>query len=249
MENNINLPENSYHTEKVTYLKQSGTQTMAKSFMANVFMLMSFALVVSGLVAYLFSSNDALLHTLITPTGLSPLGYIVVFAPLAFTLVMQLGFNKMSALTLGALFAILAVVMGMSLSFIFLIYTSSSIFVCFFSAAGMFGVMAVMGYTTNKDLTTFGNIMYMGVIGIVIASVINFFMHSEQMSYIIGVIGTLVFTGITAYYVQKIKAMGEGLDMQDPTAAKLAIWGALMLYITFINLFLSLLRVFGGRRR
>lgn len=249
MENNIQLPENSYHTEKVTYLNQSGTRTITKSFMANVFMLMAFALVVSGLVAYLFSSNEVLLGTLVTPTGLSPLGYIVVFAPLAFTLVMQFGFNKLSALALGVLFALLAVVMGMSLSFIFLIYTASSISICFFSAAGMFGVMAVMGYTTNKDLTTFGNIMWMGMIGIVIASIINFFMHSEQMGYLIGVIGTLVFTGITAYYVQKIKQMGEGLDMESPTATKLAILGALMLYITFINLFLSLLRVFGGRRR
>lgn len=249
MENNYKLPENSYTTEKVTYLNQSGTRAVAKSFMANVFLLMTFALVVSGIVAYLFSNNDALLHTLYTPTGLSPLGYIVMFAPLGFTLVMQFGFNRLSALALGVLFALLAVVMGMSLSFIFLFYTSSSIAICFFSAAGMFGVMAVMGYTTNKDLTTFGNIMWMGMIGIVIASLINFFLHSEQMSYIIGVIGTLVFTGITAYYVQKIKAMGAGLDTENPTAIKLAILGALMLYITFINLFLSLLRVFGGRRR
>lgn len=249
MENNYKLPEDSYQTEKVTYLNQSGTRTIAKSFMANVFMLMAFALVVSGLVAYLFSSNDTLLRTLVTPTGLSPLGYIVIFAPLGFTLVMQFGFNRLSALALGVLFALLAVVMGMSLSFIFLMYTASSISVCFFSAAAMFGVMAVMGYTTNKDLTTFGNIMWMGAIGVVVASFINFFNHSEQLSYIIGVIGVLVFTGITAYYVQKIKAMGAGLDMENPTAVKLSILGALMLYITFINLFLSLLRVFGGRRR
>jgi FtsH-binding integral membrane protein len=248
MENNINLSKDNYRTEKVTYLNESGVKAISKSFMANVFMLMAGALVVSGLVAYLFATNEALLRLLITPTGLSPLGYIAIFSPLVFTLVMQFGFNRLSTMALALLFALLAIVMGMSLSFLVLLYTSSSVAICFFSSAAMFGVMAVMGYTTSKDLTTFGNIMWMGMIGIVVTSVVNFFFHSEQIDYIISVIGILVFTGITAYYVQKIKQWGNELDMDNPTAMKMAILGALLLYITFINLFMSLLRVFGRRR-
>lgn len=248
MANNINLSKDQYHTEKVTYLNETGTTAISKSFMANVFTLMSLALVVSGLVAYIFGTNLSLMRTLITPTGLSPLGYIVIFSPLAFTLVMNFGLNRLSTLAMGVLFALLAVVMGMSLSFIFIAYTSGSIFTCFFGSAAMFGVMAVMGYTTKKDLTSFGRIMIMGVIGVVVTSWINFFIGSEKIDYIISLVGVLVFTGVTAYYVQKLKEMSAGIDMNDPSAMKLAIWGALTLYITFINLFISMLRVFGRRR-
>ena len=254
MENNYRLPENNYHTEKVSYIDQPRTRTIAKSFMANVFLLMGCALAVSGIVAYLFSSNDALRGLLYVPAPngtLHPsmLAYIAIFSPLVFVLIMGYGINRLSVLAMGALFGLLSILMGMSLSFIFLVYTDASIYTCFFSAAGMFGVMAFMGYTTNKDLTNFGSLLYMALFGVIIASLINFFLHSEQMGYIIGVISILIFTGITAYKVQWIKQMGEGADMADASSAKLAIYGAMSLYITFINLFLSLLRVFGGRRR
>jgi len=131
------------------------------------------------------------------------------------------------------------------------VYTSSSVLGCFLSAAAMFGVMAVMGYTTNKDLTSFGRIMFMGLIGIIIASLINIFLRSDTMDYIISFIGVMVFTGLTAYDVQKLKHIGEGTEYEGAPVVevkKRSIMGALTLYLDFLNLFLFLLRLFGSRR-
>jgi FtsH-binding integral membrane protein len=137
---------------------------------------------------------------------------------------------------------------GMSLSFIFVIYTMGSIASTFLIAAGMFGAMAVVGYTTKTDLTSFGKIMMMGLIGILIASLVNFFLKSDAMSYVISTIGVLVFTGLTAYDVQKLKRIGAGIEYGNQMASKLSIMGALSLYLDFINIFLYLLRLFGSRR-
>lgn len=149
------------------------------------------------------------------------------------------------------LFIVYSGITGITLSFVLLTYAASSVFGCFASAAAMFGVMAFMGYTTNKDLTSFGRIMTMGLIGIVIASVINMFLGNSTMDYIISFIGVLVFTGLTAYDVQKIKRIGEGFDengqVLEGDVKKFAIMGALTLYLDFINLFLMLLRLFGKR--
>lgn len=138
--------------------------------------------------------------------------------------------------------------MGMSLSFIFLIYTLPSIAKTFVITAAMFGTMGVLGYTTKTDLTKFGSIMMMGLVGLIIASVVNMFMRSETMDYIISFIGVLVFTGLTAYDVQKLKRIGNSISMDTEAARKLTIMGALTLYLYFINLFLFLLRFFGGRK-
>ena len=126
--------------------------------------------------------------------------------------------------------------------------SASSIFSTFIAASAMFGVMSVVGYTTKTDLTKFGSIMMMGLVGIIIASVINMFMHSGTMDYIISFVGVLVFTGLTAYDVQKLKNIGAGLDLGTTAASKLVIMGALNLYLDFINLFLMLLRLFGDRK-
>jgi uncharacterized protein len=253
MENNINLPESSYHTEKTTLLRESGVRTLSQSFIANVFMWMFGALLVTGAVAYWFSSNpETMLSFMMTQTAtgtsISGLGYLVIFAPLGFVLLMSFGYQRLSAPILSLLFVAYAFINGISFSFILLAYTASSVYSCFFSAAAMFGIMAVMGYTTKKDLTGFGSIMFMGLIGIIIASVINMFMHSSQMGYIISFVGILVFTGLTAYDVQKLKNIGAGVDMQDASAQKLAVMGGLSLYLDFVNLFLMLLRFFGRRR-
>ncbi len=136
----------------------------------------------------------------------------------------------------------------MSLSFIFLIYTLGSIYLTFAIAAGMFGIMAVAGYTTKTDLTKFGSLMIMGLIGIIIASVVNYFMKSGTMDYIISFLGVLIFTGLTAYDVQKLKRIGSGSMYGDENYKKLMIMGALTLYLDFINLFLFLLRFFGNRK-
>lgn len=234
-----------------TILTKASEQTHARSFIANVFLLMFIALGVSALVAWQFSINETLLSYLVSPTGLTGLGKITIFAPLGFVLIMSFGYRKLSATALMALFIAYAIINGISFSFILLTFTPGSVLGCFLSASAMFGVMAFMGYTTDQDLTKFGRILMMGVIGIVIAMVINFFLHSSQLDYIISIIGVMVFTALTAYDVQKLKRIGEGLEYQDVSVndtKKISILGALNLYLDFINIFLFLLRLFGGRR-
>lgn len=219
---------------------------VSKSFVSNVFAYMSLALAISGALAYLFGTTD-LIFSLVTRTGMTPLGWIVMLAPFAFILAMNFGFNRMSFTTLLAVFLGYAAVMGISLSFIFLVYDLGIITKVFFITAGLFGAMAFIGYTTKTDLTKFGGILMMAVIGIVIASVVNMFMKSSQMDYIISCVGVLVFTGLTAYDVQKIKRIGAGVEFGTAEASKLALMGALSLYLDFVNLFLFLLRVFARR--
>jgi FtsH-binding integral membrane protein len=151
---------------------------------------------------------------------------------------------------MAILFIAFSILMGMSLSFILLVYTAGSVYKTFAITAAMFGVMAVLGYTTKTDLTRFGSLMMMGLFGIIIAMVINMFLHSGTMDYIISIIGVLVFTGLTAYDVQKLKKMSQsGMEeMGDGNVRKLSIMGALTLYLDFINLFLFLLRFLGNRR-
>ena len=224
--------------------------SVAKAFIANVFTWMFLALVITAATAYFFSSDPALIGSLINPQtgGMSILGWLVMLAPLGFVLIMSFGFNKLSAGTLSLLFIAFAILLGMSLSFILLLYTQSSIALTFVVTASMFGIMAVTGYTTKIDLTKFGSIMMMGLIGIIIASILNFFMRSSTMEYIISFIGVLVFTGLTAYDVQKLKRIGSGVEFGSETTRKLTIMGALTLYLDFINLFLFLLRFLGNRK-
>lgn len=234
-----------------TILTSASEQTHARSFIANVFLLMFIALGVSALFAWQFSINETLLSYLVSPTGLTGLGKITIFAPLGFVLIMSFGYRKLSSTALMVLFIAYAIINGISFSFILLAFTPGSVLGCFLSASAMFGVMAFMGYTTDQDLTKFGRILMMGVIGIVIAMVINFFLHSSQLDYIISIIGVMVFTALTAYDVQKLKRIGEGLEYQDVSVndtKKISILGALNLYLDFINIFLFLLRLFGGRR-
>ncbi len=232
-------------------LEQSQSHTASKTFMANVFMWMFGALLISAGVAYLFATNQNLMEYLIGERGLTGLGKITLFAPLGFVLLMSLGFNRLSAPALVISFIAYAAINGITFSFILIAYTGASVVTTFLSSAAMFGIMAVMGYTTNKDLTSFGRIMMMGVIGIIIASVLNFFMHSAGLNYLISIIGVAVFTGLTAYDVQKLKRIGAGLEFENVPAdaiKKRAVMGALNLYLDFINIFLFMLRLFGSRR-
>ena len=183
--------------------------------------------------------------------GLNGFGMFISFAPIIFVMVMSFAFQRLSAPMLTLFFLLYAATMGMSLSVILLVYTAGSVIGCFAAASAMFGIMAVMGYTTEQDLTSFGRILFMGLIGIIIASLINMFMHSDTMNYIISIIGVAVFTGLTAYDTQKLKRIGAGLEYEGTSAndtKKLALMGALSLYLDFINLFIMLLRLFGGRR-
>lgn len=244
----IDYSNNNLNSE--TRAEQSHAQVSVKSFLSNVFTYMAGALALTGILAYWFGTTPSLLSYLVNfETGsMNILGYVVMFAPLAFVLVMSFAFNKLSSFTLLLLFIVYAAVMGVSFSFIFLAYTASSIASTFFITSATFGVMAVLGYTTKQDLTKFGSILFMALIGIIIASVVNIFMGSELMSYIISCVGVLVFTGLTAYDVQKLKRIGSGVEYGTESANKLAIMGALNLYLDFVNLFLMLLRLFGDRR-
>ena len=201
---------------------------------------------------FLFATNEAFLSYLITDQGrLSTIGKVTMFAPLGFVLLMSFGFQRLSATAMAVLFLVYSAINGISFSFILLVYTPGSIIGCFASAAVMFGIMAVMGYTTSKDLTSFGRIMMMGLIGIVVAMLINFFLKSDGLDYLISIIGVAVFTGLTAYDVQKLKRISLGLEYEGAGTAnvrKLSILGALTLYLDFINLFLMLLRLFGRRK-
>ncbi len=229
---------------------QEDASSLSKTFVASVFSWMFAALAITSVVAYYFGHNIQLLSLLVNMEvgGLTTLGYIVMFAPLGFVLAMSLGFNKLSYPVLLFLFLLYAAVMGASLSFIFMMYTSGSIFGTFAAASGMFGLMAVVGYTTKTDLTKFGAIMMMGLVGMIVASIVNWFLKSDGMSYIISFIGVLVFTGLTAYDVQKLKRIGAGVEFGIESTSKLVILGALNLYLDFINLFLFLLRIFGDRK-
>jgi FtsH-binding integral membrane protein len=233
----------------------TGTGVVAKKFMANVFLWMFIALGLSTFFAVLYASNATLFQELYVQTdkGIHPstLGWVVTFAPFGFVLLMGAGYSRFSSATLTLLFVCFAAIMGISLSYILLLYTAGSVAGCFGAASGMFGIMAVMGYTTEKDLTSFGRILGMGFMGIVIAILINMFLRSPALNYLISIIGVAVFTGLTAYDVQKLKRIGAGLEYQGTSASdtkKLAIMGAMNLYLDFINLFLMLLRLFGDRR-
>lgn len=230
-----------------------GSPAVARQFLASVFLWMFVALGLSAFSAWLFSSNPALLTYLINAEEgkLNMLGWVVMLAPIGFVMLMSFGFARLSATAITALFLLYSIINGISFSFILMVYTPASILACFLSAAALFGIMAVMGYTTKKDLTSFGRIMMIGLIGILVAMLINFFLKSNTMSYIVSIIGVMVFVGLTAYDVQKLKRIGAGIEYEGTAATgvrKLAIIGALTLYLDFINIFLFLLRLFGGRK-
>lgn len=232
--------------EVQTGYSQDETATILKSFMARVFMWMTIALGITAFVAYFFSKSEALMGMLYSAEGgMTILGWIVMLAPVGFVLLMSFGFQKLSAPVMIILFIVYSLLMGMSLSFIFMTYTTGSIYLMFLIAAGIFAGMSILGYTTKIDLTRFGSIMLIGLVGVVIASVVNMFLRSSALDFIISIVGVLIFIGLTAYNVQNLKRIGSGMNMSDSSATKQAVMGALTLYLSFINIFLFLLRLFG----
>jgi uncharacterized protein len=216
----------------------------------NSFSWMALAMLLTTIAALLFAYTPALTSLLLTETeaGFKPsiLAYVVMFAPLLFVLGINFGLSRLSYPALIGLFVAFAIINGISFSFIFFIYNIGSIINVFLSTTALFAVMAIAGYTTKTDLTKMGSLLMIGVIGIVIASLINMFMHSAGFDYLISILGVIIFTGLTAYDVQKIKNIGYEANGSD--TAKLGIVGALTLYLDFINLFLFLLRLFGGKK-
>lgn len=231
------------------FTTQQEQASLARTFLAGVFGWMTLAMAITAFTAWSFASNIELLGLLFKPTGgLNLLGWIVMFAPFGFVLLINFGFQRLSALTLSILFGIYSVLMGMSLSFIFVAYSLPSIAKTFVITAGMFGTMAVMGYTTKADLSRFGSILIMALVGLIIASLVNMFMRSGTIDYIISFAGVVIFTGLTAWDVQKLKRIGSEAGINGEMAKKVTILGALTLYLDFVNLFLFLLRFFGNRK-
>ena len=220
-----------------------------RQYMLGVYNHMTIGLAITGLVA-LGASFAAIQGGQLTSFGqliyLSPLKWVIMLAPIGMVFLFAARLHAMASSTAQVVFWIYAALMGLSLSSIFLVYTGESITRVFFIAAGMFAGTSLYGYTTKKDLTGMGSFLFMGLIGIIIASIVNIFLASSDLQFAISVIGVLVFAGLTAYDTQSIKnSYWEGDD--DETQAKKSIYGALRLYLDFINLFIMLLSLFGNR--
>lgn len=239
--------------DKGQTLTKEQEASMSKAFVSNVFSYMFVALALSGIFAYWFGTNETLFMSTfmnVSADGtMSPstFYYVALFSPFAFILLMNFGFNKLSFPVLLLSFLAFSVMMGLSLSSIFMVYTDGSIFTTFLVTSLTFGVMAFLGYTTQTDLTKMGSILRMALIGIIIAMVVNWFMQSAMMDYVISMLGVIIFTGLTAYDTQRMKRIGAGVEYGTAAASKLALMGALSLYLNFINLFLFLLRFLGAR--
>ncbi len=212
-----------------------------RKHMLSIYNYMASAVLLTGIVALVSASSGITLAMV----G-SPLIWVVMLAPLGFVLAMSFGLHKMSTATLNVLFWAYAAIMGLSLSTIFLVYTGESIATTFFATAGAFAGLSLYGYTTKKDLSGFGSFLIMGVFGLLIAGIVNLFLKSEAMSFVISGLGVLIFAGLTAYDTQRLKDEYQVLRGTE-FAGKAVIMGALNLYLDFINMFLFLLRFLGNR--
>lgn len=229
--------------------RQAYTQEITREFFKNVYAYMFAAMVISGLVAYSFGTPEFFMKHFVNAsgTGTSTLFYVVMFAPIGLGLLIQMAYQRLSFGLLLILFFGFSALMGLSLSSVLLAYSGQDIGVTFFVTAGAFGGMAILGVTTKTDLTKFGSLMYMGFIGIFIAGIANMFIGSSMLDFAISVIGVFVFTGLTAYYMQQLKGIAQNESLSGLDRSKLALVGGLQLYILFVNLFLSILRLIGGR--
>lgn len=215
------------------------------ALMRKVYVWMTLALVITGFTAFGIASNPGIAYAIVTN---SVLFWGLVIAEFGLVWGVSGAINKLSITTATLLFVLYSVVNGATLSVIFLAYTLTSIASVFFITAGTFAAMAFIGYTTKKDLTGLGSMLFIGLIGIIIATIVNAFLGSSMLSMIISYVGVAVFVGLTAYDSQKIKNMLYEADSMDEGAQKVALLGSLSLYLDFINLFLMLLRIFGGNR-
>ena len=216
------------------------------SLMRSVYTWMTLALAITGLTAMYMAKSLTVLNMMMQN---SMMFWGILIAEVVLVMYMSARIHKISFTTATLLFIAYSVLNGMTLSILFLIYTMSSIATTFFVTAGTFGVMAIFGYVTKKDLTRIGNLCLMGVIGLIIASVVNMFLHNSMMDMFISYIGVLIFVGLTAYDAQKIKHLLSGDDIEvNESTQKIALLGALTLYLDFINLFISLLRILGDRK-
>ncbi len=223
-----------------------------RSYMLSIYNYMASGVLLTGIVALLVSSTPALLALFFAENatgrfGPTLLGWVAMLSPLAMVLVMNFGVNRLSEGALKGTFWAYCALMGVSLSTIFIVYTGASIAQTFFVSAASFGALSLYGYTTKRDLSAFGKFLFMGLVGIILASIANFFFQSSALSLAVSILGVLIFAGFTAYDTQRLKDLYyqvQGSEM----AGKSAVLGALTLYLDFINLFMFLLRFMGDRR-
>jgi FtsH-binding integral membrane protein len=213
-----------------------------RSYMLSVYNYMASGVLLTGIVALLFASSGMAAQVLTTP-----LRWLIILAPLAFVMVLSFGINRLSTGAAQALFWAFAVAMGLSLSSIFLVYTGTSIAQTFFATAAAFAGLSLFGYTTKKDLSAFGTFLIMGVVGLLVAMLINMFLQSPGFQLAISAIGVLLFAGLTAYDTQKIKSVYYQVQGTD-FVGKSVVMGALTLYLDFVNMFTFLLQFMGDRR-
>jgi len=223
----------------------AGIDVGLRNYMLRIYNYMASALALTGIVAYAAAMGGR--DSFIAHIYATPLMWLIILAPLGLVMLLSFAINRLSAAAAQGIFWLYAGLMGLSMSTIFLVYTGTSIARVFFITAGTFAAMSLYGYTTRRDLSQFGSFLFMGLIGIVIASLVNLFMASSALQFAICVIGVIVFVGLTAYDTQTIKEMyyeGDGAEI----AGKKAVMGALRLYLDFVNLFMMLIQLLGVRR-
>ena len=218
--------------------------TVEADFMQKVYLWMTFALTLTGFVAYRTTQSEFLLELIFS----SSFGFIgLIIGELALVFWISSGIQRMSSNMAIGLFLLYSVLNGMTLSVLLIAYTGASVASTFFITAGMFGAMSVYGYTTKQDLSSWGNLLFMALIGLILASVVNIFLQSSGLYWLISYIGVLVFVGLTAYDTQKIKQLAAQVIVESEEGRKVAILGALTLYLDFINMFIFMLRILGNR--
>lgn len=237
--------ENSMYSRSYSYGNSINVATAYPALMRKVYVWMTLALVVTALSAYYVATTPAALYAIFSSKFMF---FGLLIAEIVVVMAMTALINRMSFMVAALMMAAYSVLNGVTMSFIFVVYEMASIATTFFVTAGTFAAMAIVGYTTKKDLTKMGGILLMALIGLIIASVVNWFLQSETMSYVVSGIGVLVFTGLTAYDSQKIKEMLMQCDTVNDGTQKLALLGSLTLYLDFVNLFLYLLRFMGNRK-
>ncbi len=224
----------------------SSTDEGLRRFMLKVYSYMTAGLGITGVIAWLFSNAYSNGNALIISLMQAPMAYLVMFAPLGIILWMSFGINKMRAKTAQNLFWLLAACYGISLASIFLVYTGATIARVFFIASSMFLSMSIWGYTTKRSLAKMGSFLMMGLIGLIIASIVNIFLGSTALQFAMSVIGVIIFAGLTAYDTQMLKEIYVENENTEQ-ASKKAVMGALKLYLDFLLLFQYLLMLFGNR--
>jgi len=231
--------------DKEIYYQKERAAELQSEFIRRVYNWMGIGLATTAVVALFTASNEAMLQFIF---GTPMVFFGLIIAELGLVIALSAAINRLQASTAALMFFIYSAINGLTLSAIFLAYTQASIASTFFITAGTFGAMSIYGYSTKRDLTSWGSFLFMGLIGIIIASVVNIFLHSESIYWLVTIGGVIVFVGLTAYDTQKIKQMAYQGFADSETERKGAVIGALRLYLDFINLFLMLLRLFGGRR-